>query len=153
MNSLLCCFGKPKAPNSRMVKGVAIFSRCFMFCTNTCFKGMSHPSGLPGMRPPHPQQQPHSRRESVSSSSQLSRSSSAMSINQQQVWSPMQIFLLLVIIFFDMAGEQIKKRPILPKSGFFLTSVAGKTKTQAQNSSQKLKKKTQALGGISQKSK
>ena len=37
--------------------------------------------------------------------------------------------------------------------GFFLTSAVEKTKTQAQNSSQKLKKKTQALGGISQKSK
>ena len=36
---------------------------------------------------------------------------------------------------------------------FFLTSAVGKTKTQAQNSSQKLKKKTQAPGGISQKSK
>ena len=34
---------------------------------------------------------------------------------------------------------------------FFLTSAVKKTKTQAQNSSQKLKKKT--LGGIFQKSK
>ena len=41
-----------------------------------------------------------------------------------------------------------------PNSGFFLTSAVGKTKSQAQNSSQKLKKNTpQAPGGISQKSK
>ena len=32
-------------------------------------------------------------------------------------------------------------------SGFFLTSAAEKTKTQAQNSSQKLKEKTQPQGG------
>ena len=32
-------------------------------------------------------------------------------------------------------------------AGFFLTSAAKKTKTQAQNSSQKLKKKTQPQGG------
>ena len=32
-------------------------------------------------------------------------------------------------------------------SGFLLTSAAKKTKTQAQNSSQKLKKKTQPQGG------
>jgi len=36
-------------------------------------------------------------------------------------------------------------------AGFFLTSAVEKTKTQAQNSSQKLKKKTQALGGFFQK--
>ena len=36
---------------------------------------------------------------------------------------------------------------------FFLTSAIEKIKTQAQNSSQKLKKKTQAPGGITQKSK
>ena len=34
---------------------------------------------------------------------------------------------------------------------FVLTPVVEKTKTQAQNSSQKLKKKTQALGGFFQK--
>ena len=33
------------------------------------------------------------------------------------------------------------------RSGFFLTSVADKTKTEAQNSSQKLKEKTQPQGG------
>ena len=38
-----------------------------------------------------------------------------------------------------------------PKPGFFLTSAV--EKTQAQNSSQKLKKKTQAPRGISPKSK
>ena len=32
-------------------------------------------------------------------------------------------------------------------TGFFLTSAAEKTKTQAQNSSQKLKEKTQPQGG------
>ena len=34
-------------------------------------------------------------------------------------------------------------------SGFFLTPPAQKTKTQGQNSSKKLKKKTQPLGGLS----
>ena len=33
--------------------------------------------------------------------------------------------------------------------GFFLTPPAEKTKTQGQNSSKKLKKKTQPLGGLS----
>ena len=36
-----------------------------------------------------------------------------------------------------------------PKSAFFLTPPAKKTKTQGQNSSKKLKKKTQPLGGLS----
>ena len=35
------------------------------------------------------------------------------------------------------------------KSGFFLTPAAEKTKTQGKNSSQKLKEKTQPLGGFS----
>ena len=39
---------------------------------------------------------------------------------------------------------ELQSRPI---PGFFLTSAAKKTKTQAQNSSQKLKKKTQPQGG------
>ena len=33
-------------------------------------------------------------------------------------------------------------------AGFFLTSTAEKTKTQAKNSSKKLKQKTQPLGGL-----
>ena len=36
-----------------------------------------------------------------------------------------------------------------PNSGFFLTPPAEKTKTQGQNSSKKLKEKTQPLGGLS----
>ena len=36
-----------------------------------------------------------------------------------------------------------------PRSGFFLTPAAKKTKTQGKNSSQKLKEKTQPLGGFS----
>ena len=35
------------------------------------------------------------------------------------------------------------------KPGFFLTPAAEKTKTQEKNSSQKLKEKTQPLGGFS----
>ena len=35
------------------------------------------------------------------------------------------------------------------KTGFFLTPAAEKTKTQEKNSSQKLKEKTQPLGGFS----
>ena len=35
----------------------------------------------------------------------------------------------------------------LVSAGFFLTPLAEKTKTQGQNSSKKLKKKTQPLGG------
>ena len=46
-----------------------------------------------------------------------------------------------------------KGSPGLVRTGFFLTSAVRKTKTLAQNSSQKLKKKTQAPGDISQKSK
>ena len=37
----------------------------------------------------------------------------------------------------------------LRKPGFFLTPSAEKTKTQGQNSSEKLKEKTQLLGGRS----
>ena len=38
-------------------------------------------------------------------------------------------------------------RPV--NTGFFLTPAAKKTKTQGQNSSKKLKEKTQPLGGLS----
>ena len=41
--------------------------------------------------------------------------------------------------------------PSEKRSIAFLTPMVEKTKTQAQNSSLKLKKKTQALGGFSQK--
>ena len=55
-----------------------------------------------------------------------------------------------VLIFNEILRTKID---LGSKAGFFLTSATEKTKTQAKNSSKKLREKTQAPGGISQKTK
>ena len=50
----------------------------------------------------------------------------------------------------DLESSLVKSlATVMSSSGFFLTPPAEKTKTQGQNSSKKLKKKTQPLGGLS----
>ena len=50
----------------------------------------------------------------------------------------------------DFGSSLVKSlATVMSSSGFFLTPPAEKTKTQGQNSSKKLKKKTQPFGGLS----
>ena len=46
----------------------------------------------------------------------------------------------------DVVIERLYDKDLTTRPGFFLTSAAEKTKTQGQNSSKKLKEKTQPLG-------
>ena len=57
--------------------------------------------------------------------------------------------MVTVKLLFDNLIFLIFVAKLLGKSGFFLTPAAEKTKTQGQNSSKKLKEKTQPLGGRS----
>ena len=56
-------------------------------------------------------------------------------------------FWYVSFVLKPMSGWLLQYLASNLNAGFFLTSVAEKTKTQAQNSSQKLKEKTQPQGG------